>query len=523
MFSHTDPIDHFFARTVLHSIEDTAVYRCLCYLFYLSRKGHLCLEVTNDAIYPNEVKDPDLVQSIRQGFHSLSKDLYSENRKGNKPLVKKNQSIYLQKNWIYESIILEKTKELLHNKPDSVIDRSLAFERVQKSRLLPKQKQAIEYVFEHSLTFICGGPGTGKSYTASKLIEYFSQTAQEPLEITVTAATGKAVSHLEEKMQKGLQFQAKTLHSLLGLSQKKSPPFDEVFISSDLIIVDEASMIDVKVFAYLLVSIKPKARLVLIGDPNQLPPVEAGSVFVDLSQKQAIHLDENIRTQNSDLKKFAKHILDGDVFLSMHMLHQQTIPYQELSSHIPISFFDRFIKARNEPINVEEVYQTFQTFRILSCVRQGPFGVDALNQQLFDYYFKQTKKEHYLAVPIIMTQNDPQLELYNGMNGVLLLHQDIKKVYFCIKGKFKEFTSYEIPKYEYAFVLSVHKSQGSEFCEVIILVPNGSESFGREILYTAVTRAKKRLQIIGITSVIEEVIQKQGKKYSGILRALNKL
>src|SRR5690606_13861846 len=130
----------------------------------------------------------------------------------------------------------------------------------------------------------CGGPGTGKSYTASKLIELFFKAANFPVEVTIAASTGKAVSHLEEKIEKKNGFQAKTLHALLGISRGKSLSFDEVSISSDLIIVDEASMIDVKMFAYLLSSIKKGARLVCIGDPNQLPPVEAGSVFVDLSE-----------------------------------------------------------------------------------------------------------------------------------------------------------------------------------------------------------------------------------------------
>lgn len=521
MFDHTDPIDHLFAKTLLASSENTPVYVCLCYLFYISRKGHLCLEVMENTIYPKEVEELHLIDQIIEGFHALSHNLYSENQRENKPLVKKENLIYLQKNWIYESIIIEKTKELSQKKPYQRINFQLGLELVQKSNLLVKQKKAIEHVFENSLTFICGGPGTGKSYTASKLIEFFSIISTTPLEITITAATGKAVSHLEEKIQGNRSFQAKTLHALLGLSRRKPPSFDEVLISSDLIIVDEASMIDVKVFAYLLSSIKQGARLVCIGDPHQLPPVEAGSVFVDLSKKEAIHLEENVRVKNPILKEFAKYILYADTAQSMQMLHQQVISYLDLSKQIPFSYFDRFLPPQQTPIDVEKAYKAFESFRILSCVRKGPFGVDTINQKLFDYYFRQVKQTSYLAVPIIMTQNDPQLELYNGMTGVFVLHQSTKKVYFKIKGKLKEFSSYAIPKYEYAFALSIHKSQGSEFSEIVILIPNGSESFGREILYTAVTRAKEKMQIIGITSVIKEVIQKEGKKHSGILRDLN--
>jgi exodeoxyribonuclease V alpha subunit len=150
-------------------------------------------------------------------------------------------------------------------------------------------------------------------------------------------------------------------------------------------------------------------------------------------------------------------------------------------------------------------------YRILCALRQGPFGVDALNRN-----FVARFKSGYLAVPILITENQPQLQLYNGTTGVLIR----SKAYFLQGDELRMIPEGQLPRYEPAFFLSVHKSQGSEFDEVLAIFPPGSDRFGREALYTAVTRAKKKVTLWIDAPTLEASIRSSGRKKSGFMSRL---
>ncbi len=166
--------------------------------------------------------------------------------------------------------------------------------------------------------------------------------------------------------------------------------------------------------------------------------------------------------------------------------------------------------------NPKELLEAFQRFRILTPLRKGPYGVETLNRTLVRHYLSKT--DQWFVAPIMLVNNDYRLELWNGEVGILVRRKSehIQEGDFAIFPKRGKVPALLLPKYEYAYCLSVHKSQGSEFDHVLLLMPEGSEVFGRELLYTAATRARKKLEVWGSDEVLEKTINTQSHRLSGI-------
>lgn len=368
----------------------------------------------------------------------------------------------------------------LYNKFSNLPPALEVDETLLEANLLPEQKSAIAAALQCSLSCIWGGPGTGKTYTAGWLVKLFLQ--QHPTaRIALTAPTGKAAQNLLESIQKaspGSDLEAKTLHALLGLKQKRQR---KEKLGYDLIIVDESSMIDAHLMVKLLSSVEDGARIVFLGDPNQLPPIEPGEPFVAFI-KPSGQLVTVKRQENNDIIDLAKCVLDGDA--------DRALEYIDLRSDFnPESYVKQFYSART----VEEFFASLSARRLLSPQR---FSCDLLNKQM-----KEASSSH--LEPIIITKNDYALGLTNGQVGI-------------ISHDTAYFEGMTIPKvllssYETAYCLSVHKSQGSEFGEVLLHLPEGSETFGRKMLYTAITRAKKKLIIYGSETTLRACIANPGR------------
>ena len=259
-------------------------------------------------------------------------------------------------------------------------------------------------------------------------------------------------------------------------------------------------MIDVSLFAHLLGAVGDETRLVLMGDPNQLPPIEAGSLFAECADLFGLFLQRGMRMESNAL---ADAVLRGDA---------DAIPLVETfdEEKVPLHI------SADKP-DPEALLQQQTHFCVLNALRQGPNGADALNEKVLRRMDQQCKPGQWWAIPILATANLPHVNLSNGARGVLLGQKshaiDLArgKAYFAETG-FCDF----LPPFELGFVLSIHKSQGSEFDEVVALLPEGSENFGKEALYTAVTRAKKRCTIVGKREIIDQMLAKNSRKRSGL-------
>jgi exodeoxyribonuclease V alpha subunit len=453
--------------------------------------------------------------------------------------------VYLQKNWVYESEILAHLERL--NVP--------ALPHCTDSpHLNALQKTAVDTAMKNSLFLLTGGPGTGKTFTAAELVKArlssLSPERRKEYSIILTAPTGKAVAQLEGHLRKaldgGLQIQSGTLHSILGINTY-SQGEDKLPLFADLVIVDECSMIDAKMFAQLLAHIITGTQVVLIGDKDQLPPVEAGSVFADLIDSgvfPSICLTESLRSDRSEILTFARWIREGKVedVLSLNTeiawtdLDEENFSLTQFYQHLWERCKEYFPSPCLEKPDPQQMMGQLGAFTILSCMRQGPLGVDALNNYFLHQSLKQAVEGSWWVAPILITQNDRELQLFNGDLGFVmrkigpnfLLRQfDPEDAAFFPDRKegfgFRQFSALALNAFEYSYSLSVHKSQGSEYNEVLILIPEGSESFGKEVLYTAVTRARHKVSLAGSKAALRHSLSTSSRKTSGILHRLVKI
>jgi exodeoxyribonuclease V alpha subunit len=535
------PIDTFLAERLLAHCssrsEESLLFLCL--MTALMRQGHIAICLDKDKlaeqVSPLCQHAPDLIPTLcgmlEEGALRLPSEIIADVNDPldfpTKPLCRFGNQIYFQKNWVNESTLLRNLQRL--NQPP---DATSAFLQTISGSLNAEQQEAVKKGILYPLSLITGGPGTGKTYTAAYLVLNYLKTLREEqrekFRLILTAPTGKAVAQLEKNISKHLpktpSIISGTLHSLLNLKEEKPSP-----LLADLILVDECSMIDSSLFARLVESILDKTHLVLIGDPNQLPPVEAGSFFADLIDSAVFpvtQLKQSLRMEREQIFQLASDIQKGNAQSVLEQLKSASpsVHYINLiGSKTQVNLWAQVKDNFPQPTLDEPDWETLvvqnEQFRILSCMRQGPFGVDAINQILFKQYLQAAPQEGWLSIPILITRNDYQMDLYNGDTGFLIkrISPDLKyrEDYALFPDK-RRFSFYALPPFEYAYCLSVHKSQGSEYNEILLLIPEGSEVFGREVLYTAVTRARHTLTCAGELHVIEKAIQRSSRKISGL-------
>lgn len=495
-----------FANIILK--EDTARHleaKALEFLFLASIQGHQCVTIEHDILYPSVqdvlYDDGVDIREIKEGFNQLRALL---NAQSIPPVVVFGQSFYLQKNYQLERGFIEQLCRFI-NAPVaeqfSCITILNAVD-VYRAYLNQEQLQAIESALQGKIHIISGGPGTGKSYTAFYLLKVFFELMQEKKKtpkVLVMAPTGKAVSVLSQRLAplKDLgMIEIATLHKSLKTAFKKHSKYQDL-IGYDLIILDEASMVDLDVFHALLRSMPLGARLILMGDHHQLPPVESGMVLHHLV-KALPHtlLKESKRVHALTLLDLAEKIKKQD---------EQALEYLK-QGHV------QYIEC-NELETLETIVEKTPQIQwsrsmLLTPMRQGRWGVESLNQAMLKLYEKSSDSK----IPILVTKNQYDLEIFNGDIGYLDSVEDLcatfpgseeRTIPLCL-----------IHQWTHAFSLTIHKSQGSEYDCVVLFLPKGSEVFGKELLYTGVTRAKKQLTIIASEGVFLECLKKNGCKHS---------
>lgn len=512
-------VDHYFASRFTGS-EEKSLF--CSFLMAVSRQGHLCVRVGENRVFPDpdllNIEDPILLNALREKILAGAQEAKQEPE-----LMWNDCDCYLPKNWQYETQIIESLQNL--SAPSASLNQDRFQNFLEKEdTLLPKQKEAIQAVCCSSLVLLCGGPGTGKTFTASRMIQILAASLKEgkKWKIALAAPTGKAALHLRSKLQLSsdhVDVASGTIHSLFS-------PRKEVFY--DFVLIDEASMINVRWMADILRRLKSGARLCLMGDPDQLPPVEAGSLFHDLTEASSLKkivLDQAMRFESRNLLDFASALKEGDTSAITNLM-TETIKHldwdlEEYSAQQKIldyaeGFYPSPSKDVPDPIGALE---GMNQFRILCALRRGRAGVDQLNEKIAERFFLKGRGDDWFTVPILITQNDSQQDLYNGQTGVLIARgRHLQgKVYF---EDGRVFSSHQLPRYQYGYCLSVHKSQGSEFNRVLLVLPKSSIGFGKELLYTAATRAKKELEIIGKMDTLIKVVGIGARRESGILRRL---
>lgn len=534
--------------------EDRYEQALLRYLSLASRQGHLAVAIHEDELIPNlndlyqqeeimtEADDGSLVEladeisSIRQGAKRLSHlatTAANPYAAIDTPICQWNNQLFLQRNWTYETVFLRHFLRIKQSGTSSVPVQELS------NTLTAEQVEAVKKALSAPIAFLCGGPGTGKTFTAGAIIKAWWQSLtpeqRKTAEIALAAPTGKAAAQLERSIAAACQdlegftpLKGQTLHALLDLSKAyRNFEKDWPRLSADLVLIDESSMLDIRMMAHLFAALKEGAKILFLGDPHQLPPVENGSPFADLvayytTQPEGLvaKLTQCKRAELKEIVQLAETIDQGDPQAFTECLNKNNSVVIRLHGTIqePIQWaVEHFSRLQH----VEEL----RHFCLLTPLRKGPCGVEQLNRQIFQAV--KNKHRGVLVLPIMVTKNAPELNLFNGDLGLWFSHsegQPDQQDYACFSdstGGVRKIPFLLMPKYELAFCLSVHKSQGSEFDAVCVLMPEGAEVFGREVLYTAVTRAKKKVMLFGEDAILAKAIHKKGHRHSGLQAKLS--
>ena len=406
-----------------------------------------------------------------------------------------------------------------------------------------------------AFSIITGGPGTGKTtFVAQRLVEL--RTTHPALRVALAAPTGKAAARLTESIRQRLAQatgarvesfgDARTLHRLLGYSpatdcyrRNEADPLDD-----DLVIIDEASMVDVLMLDAVLRALKPGARIMLVGDHHQLASVDAGDVLgalvrSALSEAAGSPLRDSITVltrswrfeQQPGIGTLANAMLDGDLDAVYRACTNVATPDVRLRAAATttdallepvISNLERCLAA-SDP---HAMLDALDAFRILAPEREGRVGVAGINAAVERWLVRHGRPVQdtwYHGRPVLVTANDYATGVFNGDIGVVWREGAQLSVYFrTADGNLRAIAPARLPSVETAWAMTVHKSQGSEFDTVLVVVPDyDSRVMSREWLYTAVTRAKRGVTIAGSISAIRGAVARVAGRTSGLAARLN--
>jgi len=422
------------------------------------------------------------------------------------------------------------------------------------------QRVACEVAAKNRITLITGGPGTGKTTTVVKLLALLIATSQDTLKIHLAAPTGKAaarltesitnaLAHMPAEVQSRIPTQTQTLHRLLRSNSRDTRVHQ---LATDVVVVDEASMVDLEMMARLLASVPPTARLILLGDKDQLASVEAGAVMSqlctgELLRAQTVTLTHshrfdatsgigqwaqavNANNQNNvaavqELWNAAPDWLstvqtntfeDGksgsELTSPMHKVTRLQLPnaHDVKLAHALRHGWRHWLSLLNEyradiseqtsactDSQANNLLKAFSEFSVLCAVREGPFGVIQLNAHI-EKALGFTSAAWYVGRPVMVTRNDYALELMNGDVGICLPGPNsvLRVAFPSLSGSVRWIVPSRLDSVETVFAMTVHKSQGSEFKHVLLVVPvQDSTVLTRELVYTGLTRAREDLTI----------------------------
>lgn len=546
--------DEIAARIGIHADSDYRIRSGMLYtLLQASGEGHTYLP--KDQLFARCAKLLGVDESYMEKHLMdmlLDRKLVMQEKKGEK-IIYPSQYYYLELN---TARMLCELNICCPEDENIVEKRIAAIEKENGTVLDEMQKKAVTEAAGHGLFILTGGPGTGKTTTINAIIRFFEG---EGAELRLAAPTGRAA----KRMTEATGYEAQTIHRLLELN---GMPEDDRSagavhfernaqnpLEADVIIIDEMSMVDIHLMHSLLLAITAGTRLILVGDENQLPSVGPGNVLRDIIHSGCFPVIE--------LTKIFRQASESDIVVNAHKINRgEPVEIHNKSR----DFF--FLKRYDADMIIRVVIALIQDklpryvnarpfeIQVLTPMRKGLLGVERLNQMLQRYLNPQdgSKKEKTLGDrlfrqgdKVMQIKNDYQMEwevrgrygipvekgigVFNGDTGILREINEFAEtaeVEF-EDGRFATYSFKQLEELELAYAITIHKSQGSEYPAVILPVLSGPQMLlNRNLLYTAVTRARKCVTVVGSEETFAEMIrnEKQQKRYSALderIRELN--
>ncbi len=522
-------------------------------------------------------------------FNVLSKYYYYNKT----PLILYNNCIYLYKFWVYEEFIVNFINLNFFKKKNFNIDKLFLFKFLSKFYLDIYQKISVLNVILNKISFISGGPGTGKTTLISKIIlilyeifkfkysnciKIISYTGKSASNITYSLKKNYDILNVSYSLKKKLPYKATTIHKFLGFNYNKN-----IFINDNtntsILIIDEASMIDISLMYYLLSSLKYIKKIIFLGDSNQISSIDSSSLFNEICNFYI----NNFKIRNKILKRIFLNILNfkkkyyiylsyisNISFLSKNYRFKKNIYLYKFINFVKlgyIKYIDKFLYKNNFKnnfnfydsekynfnfllnfcvknymkyinfirfeFNLNKIWNIFNKFQIISVLKKTFYGVNFLNKYLNNYFLSNNLVKnilyisnldcyHYLGEPIIITKNNNDLKLFNGDIGFFIFKKNKFKLMFLDYNKNNRFINYlNLTDWKNNWVITVHKSQGSEFKHILLVLPNYfSTLLNRELIYTAITRAKSKITIYANKNIFLSSINKKKNVFTNVLNKL---
>ncbi|UPA12285.1 exodeoxyribonuclease V subunit alpha [Borrelia venezuelensis] len=470
--------------------------------------------------------------------NNIMKDLNQNERIITPLILENNIHIYTQKNFREEEELIKKIDQRLKDNKSEITTQRIQniMNNLNTKDLSEEQINSIKKSLKSNFFILSGGPGTGKTTTINYILKAIDMHLNVKQKVALVAPTGKASQKLKSSLKESftnLETEYSTVQKLLKMSFiNKGNKYDEANpLEFEIIIIDEASMIDLSTFLKLLKAVKTNTKLIITGDKNQLPSIAGGNVYSSLTQIKEIS-DENVEIlkknfrSNDEINLLAKAIYQEDTNLIDIQLNAnkniilKDINKVNIENELLNHTKDLYKKISNFDLNslnnkeIESIINALLSNVILCSRNFGKFGTKRINE-IIKLYLKKTYG-NLIGQIILITQNDYKNDLFNGERGILF--RENSKIYALFKRedeKYKRINFNLINKYELSFATTIHKSQGSEYQHVQIIIED-HPFLTKELLYTAITRAKESIKIISSKDIIKNVSLKTIKRDSKI-------
>jgi exodeoxyribonuclease V alpha subunit len=623
-----EPIDYFFARELFNlfpcnsTSEQETSFHLLMALSESLRAGHTCLPISAIAQSHYGYLSDDFGVVKNHGFVFPNADVINHlltivdlSEVANHPIVYTKNKLYMRRYFNFEQQVFgtveQKSSTQQVNLSCSEVNFLYSDEDIKQciSDIFPHvadnlsnqqanseidwQKVAVANSLNKSFSVIAGGPGTGKTYTVTKLLAAMVALNQKqdstnqlatPLKMALVAPTGKAAQRLSESLINavngfegqisnevldGIPTETQTIHRLLGVIPH-TPNFrhnENNVLNIDVLLIDEVSMVDLAMMARIFRALPSHCKVILLGDADQLPSVSAGSVLNDiaprpfygysaenadylkqittctvpkLTKKQANSIKLGVVDYVTFLTKsrrfdsdggigiIAKSVISGKYDESWSILNQSNGQNQVSHlQHDTMEWLKPLVEKYYLPLfscqSINEAFNLLSQFRILCAMRVGDQGVEKLNELVTNILVENNIIRHeevmYHGRPIMITENNYVQGLYNGDIGFLWKHESghLMAVFEGGSDSYKWIMTSKLPSFVTVYAMTIHKTQGSEFNHVAMVLPNQKDNrlLSRELLYTGITRAKNKLSIATNARVWRQGVETNVKRYSG--------